>query len=213
MKSILNQIQTTVAIAALTSVATFTNLAQANAAAFNLSWTGNQGYSAQGKFSYDDAFSGNIITKDQLKSFDISFFNPQGVLLREFNYSFPNSSSSFNFNFDRSKKTVLQTGNFDRPNGFDLGSDFNTVLQGLFFYTFGDSSQGIPAGTIFLKDDNSPETSPAFCQSQPTNPSCRLDLGGSLTATLIPEPGTILGLFAMGFLGKRLKKSQHLSRQ
>jgi hypothetical protein len=213
MKSILNQIQATVAIAALTSVATFTNLSQANAAAFKLSWTGNQGYSAKGQFSYDDAVSGNIITKDQLNSFAISFFNPQGVLLQEFNYSFPNSSSSFNFNFDRLEKKVLQTGNFDTPNGFDLGSNFNTDVQGLFFYTFGDSSQGIPAGTIFLKDDNSPEVSPAVCQSEPTNPSCRLDLGGSLTATLIPEPGTILGLLAVGFLGKRLKKSQHLSRQ
>ncbi|BAY39181.1 hypothetical protein NIES2111_35310 [Nostoc sp. NIES-2111] len=213
MKSIFNQIQTTVAIAALTSVATFTNLPQADAAAFKLSWTGNQGYSAKGQFSFDDTSSSNIVTKDQLNSFAISFFNPQGVLLREFDYSFPNSSNSFNFNFDRATRTVLQTGNFDTPNGFDLGSDFNTDVEGLFFYTFGDSSREIPEGTIFLKDDNSLEVSPDVCQSEPTNPSCRLDIGGSLTATLIPEPGTILGLLAVGFLGKYLKKSQHLSRQ
>lgn len=205
MKNIFNQVQATLAVATIAS-ATLLNIPSANAASYRLDWTGNQGYSAQGFFGYDNAFQGGIVTREELNRFSISFFDPKGTLLQTFRYSSPISSSTFNFNFDTVTETILQTDNFDTPNGFDLGSNFNTDVQGLFFYTFGNLSQGIPGGTIFLKDDNSIEVSPVVCQSEPTNPNCRLDFGGSLTATLIPEPGTILGILAIGLVGKCLKK-------
>lgn len=199
MSRICNQIKATVAVAAVTSMATLINIPRADAALFELSWTGNQGYSATGKFSFDDSFLGSIVTNDQLDSFDISFFNPGGNLLQNFTYDFSDLSSSFNFNFDTVTNTVLQTGSFDTPTGFDLGSNFNTDVEGLFFYTFQDAAQGLPTATIFLKDDLSPEVCSTF-------PDCRLDVGGELTATAIPEPGVILGLLAISSLTGYLKK-------
>jgi hypothetical protein len=199
MKSIHNPIKATVAIAAFSSMATFTNIQSADAASFELNWQGNQGYSAKGNFSYDDSFIGNIVTKEQLTDFAISFFDPQGTLLQNFQYDFPQTDTSFNFNFDTVTNTVLQTGNFDTANGFDLGIDFATDVTGLDFYTYLNAEQGLPTATIFLKDDLSPEVCDTF-------PDCRLDLGGQLTATAIPEPGAITGLLVMGFLSRVIKK-------
>ncbi|QMS87808.1 PEP-CTERM sorting domain-containing protein [Nostoc edaphicum CCNP1411] len=199
MKSIRNQIKATVAVAAFSSIATLINVSSADAASYQLDWLGDQGYSAKGQFSYDDSFLGSIVTKDELTDFAISFFNPEGSLLQNFNYDFPQSDSSFNFNFDTVTKTVLQTGNFDTSNGFDLGIDFATDVTGLDFYTYLNAEQGLPTAKIFLKDDLSPEV----CD---TYPNCRLDLGGELTATAIPEPGTIFGLLVLGLMNKVLKK-------
>ena len=203
MKSICNQIKATVAVVAVTSMATLVNISSAEAAAFNLSWKGNQGYSAKGQFSYDDNSLETIVTKDQLTSFAISFLNPAGTVLKKFNYSFPTSSSSFNFNFNKATKTVLQTGDFDTPNGFDLGSNFAEDVQGFFFYTYSNPAQGLPIAKIFLKDDLSPEICDTF-------PNCRLDLGGQLIASPVPEPGieagAIIGLLVFGSLGRVMKK-------
>ncbi|MEA5602264.1 PEP-CTERM sorting domain-containing protein [Nostoc sp. UHCC 0252] len=198
MKSIRNQIKATVAVVAF-SIAGLIHAPSADAASFELDWLGDKGYSAKGQFSYDDNFLGSIVTKDQLTDFGISFFNPQGTLLQSFNYDFPQSDSSFNFNFDPVTKTVLQTGNFDTSNGFDLGIDFATDVTGLDFYTYLNAEQGLPTAKIFLKDDLSPEV----CD---TYPDCRLDLGGKLTATAIPEPGAIFGLLVLGLMNRALKK-------
>ncbi|MBW4614663.1 MAG: PEP-CTERM sorting domain-containing protein [Desmonostoc vinosum HA7617-LM4] len=199
MKSICSQIKTNVAIAAVTSIATLVNVPSVDAASFDLAWKGDQGYSAKGNFSYDDSYVGNIVTKDQLTNFVISFFNPKGDLLQNFKYEFPNSSSNFNFNFDQVTKTVLQTGNFDTANGFDLGIDFATEVTGLSFYTYLNPAQGLSTAKIFLKDDLSPEICDTF-------PNCRLDVGGQLTTTVVPEPSIILGLAVASFLGRVLKK-------
>lgn len=199
MKSIRNQIKATVAVAAFSSIATLINVSSANAASFELDWLGDKGYSAKGQFSYDDNFLGSIVTKDQLTDFAISFFDPQGTLLQNFNYDFPQPDSSFNFNFDTVVKTVLQRDNFDTSNGFDLGIDFGRDVAGLDFYTYLNPDQGLPTAKIFLKDDLSPEV----CD---TYPNCRLDLGGKLTATAIPEPGAIFGLLVVGLMNKVLKK-------
>lgn len=199
MKSISNKIKATVAVAAFSSMATLIHVPNADAASFELDWLGDKGYSAKGQFSYDDNFLGSIVTRDQLTDFAISFFNPQGTLLQNFNYDFSQSDSSFNFNFDPVTKTVLQADNFDTPNGFDLGIDFATDVAGLDFYTYLNPDQGLPTAKIFLKDDLSPEV----CD---TYPNCRLDLGGKLTATAIPEPGAIFGLLVIGFMNRVLKK-------
>ncbi|WP_235622380.1 PEP-CTERM sorting domain-containing protein [Nostoc sp. PCC 7524] len=199
MKNICNQFTAKVAVFAVTSMATLINVSSANAASFELNWTGNNGYSAQGKFSFDDSLLGSVVTKDNLDKFSISFFNPTGNLLRTFDYSFPNPSSSFNFNFNPATNTVLQTGNFDTPTGFDLGDDFNTSLTGPFFYTFADPTQGLDVTTIYLNDGLSTEVCIA-------NGNCGYDFGGRLTATKVPEPGVILGFLGVAALGGFLKK-------
>ncbi|MBE9210860.1 PEP-CTERM sorting domain-containing protein [Nostoc sp. LEGE 06077] len=198
MNKFFTQIKATVAVAVVTSLATVINISQADAASFDLSWLGLQGYSARGNFTFDDSFLGSVVTRNELSDFNISFFDPTGALLQSFDYDFPNPNSSFNFNFDTVSRTVLQTGNFDTTNGFDLGIDFATEVTGLSFYTFVNSDQGVPNTTIFLKDDLSPEA----C----TVPNCRLDIGGQLTATAVPEPSAILGLLVAGSLSQFLKK-------
>ncbi|MBU7584717.1 MAG: PEP-CTERM sorting domain-containing protein [Nostoc sp. TH1S01] len=201
MNRLFTQIKATVAVAAVTSLATVINIPQADAASYDLSWLGGQGYSARGNFSFDDSLLGSVVTRDQLSDFKIAFFDPAGTLLQSFDYDFPNPNSSFNFNFDTVARTVLQTGNFDTPNGFDLGIDFATEVTGISFYTYVNPEQGLPNATIFLKDDLSPEVCSTF-------PNCRLDVGGQLTATAVPEPSAILGLLVAGSLGRFFKKKQ-----
>ncbi|MBD2295825.1 PEP-CTERM sorting domain-containing protein [Anabaena sphaerica FACHB-251] len=204
MKSICNQIKATVAVAAVSSVATFVNIPSANAALFGLNWTGAQGYSAKGQFSFSDNFSGSVVTQNQLETFTLSFFNPTGNLLKTFAYDFSSPttspSSSFNFNFDTVTKTILQSGSYNTSTGFDLGNEATFSGNGLLFYTFQDSSQGLATATIFLKpDDLNPET----CV---ISGGCNYDFGGQLTANRIPEPGTIFGLLVLGSVAGFLKK-------
>jgi hypothetical protein len=203
MNSIYNQIKATIAVAAVSSVATFANIPSANAALFGLNWEGDQGYSAEGKFSFDDSFLGTVVNQEQLNTFTLSFFNPTGDLLKTFAYNFSNPStspsSSFNFNFDTVTQTVLQSGNFDTSTGFDLGSDFNSTISGFFYYTFQDPAQGLTTTSIFLNDGLSTEV---CIQSG----NCGLDFGGQLTANKIPEPGTIFGLLVLGSAVGFLKK-------
>lgn len=191
MKNICSQITTAVAIGIVTCASNLANLPKANAAGFALSWTGEQGYYAQGRFNYDDSFLGNIITENELTDFVISFFDPSGNLLQTFDYDFPTSDSEFNFNFNKVTKTILQTGNSEASDGFDLGINFIAGETGLDFYTFLDPSQGVNTATILLKNDLSPDVCDTF-------PNCGLDASGKLTATAIPEPGLMLGLLAVG---------------
>ncbi|MTJ52240.1 PEP-CTERM sorting domain-containing protein [Anabaena sp. UHCC 0253] len=204
MNSIYNQIKATIAVAAVSSVATFANIPSANAALFGLNWEGDQGYSAQGKFSYSDSLEGTVVTGSQLNTFSLSFFNPTGDLLKTFAYNFSSPTTTpsfdfFNFNFDTVTESVLQSGSYDTSTGFDLGSNFNTDIAGLFFYTFQDADQGLPTTTIFLNDGLSTEV---CIQSG----NCGLDFGGQLTANKIPEPGTIFGLLVLGSAVGFLKK-------
>ncbi|GBE91487.1 PEP-CTERM sorting domain-containing protein [Nostoc cycadae] len=201
MNRFFTQFKATLAVAAVTSLATVINIPQADAASYDLSWLGGQGYSARGNFSFDDSFLGGVVTRNELSDFTIAFFDPTGSLLQSFDYDFPNPNSSFNFNFDTVSRTVLQTGNFDTSNGFDLGIDFATEVTGLSFYTYVNPEQGLPNATIFLKDDLSAEVCSTF-------PNCRLDVGGQLTATAVPEPSTILGLLVAGSLSRFFKKKQ-----
>ncbi len=95
----------------------------AQAATFQLSWTGQiLGYGAEGSFSYDETkdYDNGIVRKDNLESFDIAFFDPEGNLIKEFidNHL---TYANFNFNFDTTTGTILQDGSFDEPNGIDIG--------------------------------------------------------------------------------------------
>jgi len=94
--------------------------------------------------------------------------------LQEFDYDFPNpdTSGEFNFNFDSATDTVLQSGESDSDEGFDLGIDFAAGETGTSFFTGDDDAPGFPAGIIALGDTNTPFS---------TDP---LDQGGELIASL-----------------------------
>lgn len=95
----------------------------AQAATFRISWTGQTlGYSAEGRLSYDDTqtYEDGIVRGDDLEAFDIAFYDPQGIVIKEFednHLTYP----GFNFNFDTQTQEILQDGFFDEPNGIDIG--------------------------------------------------------------------------------------------
>lgn len=54
---------------------------------FNFEWTGQiAGFGAEGQFSYneDESIEDGIVREEDLTSFDISFYDPEGNLLRTY---------------------------------------------------------------------------------------------------------------------------------
>lgn len=199
MKNLLGKTASIITSTAVLYISVLANAPQANAAVYQLSWQGNSGYSAKGSFSFDDSFLGQVITSNELSNFNISFFNPSNTLLQTFNYSFPLAATDeLNFTFDSVSGIISQTGSYDAPDGFDTGIKYNAGETGLDFYSAdGDSFLGQPSlGTLVLENNLTPQG----CSSFPSTTCDRLDIGGTLTATKIPEPGISLGVLSVGFL-------------
>lgn len=106
----------------------------ANAATFlNFKWEGQvAGFGVEGRFSYDDTNvpADGIIRKDNLLSFDVSFYDPQDNLLRKYvdNHL---TYASFNFNYDTNTRAILQDGGFSDPDGIDIG-EFSQIGENQF---------------------------------------------------------------------------------
>ncbi|GBF79179.1 PEP-CTERM sorting domain-containing protein [Aphanothece sacrum] len=119
------------------------NIQAAQAITFNLNWTGQYGgYSAKGKFSYDENLipEDGVIRKNNITAFDIGFYNPDGSLIENFvdnHLTYP----LFNFNFDTKTKQVLQDGIYYGPRGLDIG--FSKNVSG---FPKGSIRTGIPEG-------------------------------------------------------------------
>lgn len=117
---------------------------------FDLFWSGDRGYFAIGEFSYDADLNGSIITRENLSDLKISFFDPNNFLVGHFDYDFPlPPEEEFLFTFDSSNQTLIQSGNFDQPDGLDLGINF-TRETGLDFITFFDERNNPPSLEINL---------------------------------------------------------------
>ncbi len=92
-------------------------------AAFNFDWMGQiAGFSVEGQFSYDSnqSYEDGIVREEDLKSFDISFFDPNGNLLKTYednHLTFP----EFNFAFDTNTSEILQDGAFLEADGINVG--------------------------------------------------------------------------------------------
>ena len=90
---------------------------------YEFDWTGQiAGFSVEGEFSYDlsQSYEDGIVREEDLESFDISFFDPDGNLLRTYednHLTFP----EFNFAFDTNTEEILQDGFFLGPDGFNFG--------------------------------------------------------------------------------------------
>ncbi|NEP63526.1 MAG: hypothetical protein F6K31_42625, partial [Symploca sp. SIO2G7] len=86
-------------------------------------WTGQiAGFSVEGEFSYSasDRLVNGIVREENLRSFDISFFDPDGNLLRTYgdnHLTFP----EFNFAFDTGTQQILSDGIFTGPDGLNVG--------------------------------------------------------------------------------------------
>ncbi|MEM1279581.1 MAG: serine hydrolase, partial [Cyanobacteria bacterium P01_H01_bin.152] len=90
---------------------------------YEFDWTGQIAeFRVEGEFSYDASAlpTDGIVREENLESFDISFFGPDGLLLRTYednHLTFP----EFNFAFDTGTRQVLTDGLFDGPDGINVG--------------------------------------------------------------------------------------------
>ncbi|MEO0852596.1 MAG: PEP-CTERM sorting domain-containing protein [Cyanobacteria bacterium J06648_11] len=211
-------------------------MAPAQAASFRISWTGQiLGYSAEGRFSFDEAqtYPDGIVRGGDLDTFDISFFDPQGGLIKTFennHLTYPD----FNFNFDTQTGAIVQDGFFNEPNGIDLGeytvlfdADGNpTGATGLNFWSAAPAPEGEPIPHVHLTDFGGefPDLQIGFgshldvafftrTRSQLLgDPAAGAQLGQQMIATEVPEPGTLAGLGVLALQAYRLRRSKGKSR-
>ncbi len=185
--------------------------AQAALIAHNLFWTGDGGYSMTGMFGFDDQSIpvDGIIRKNDLEFMMISFFDPNDILLQEFNYDFPepDTSGEFSFNFDTVTMEVIQSGFPIGSEGLDLGIDNSSLSEtGLDFYSCGGDavSQGeclfssLGEGIILQQNNVS-----GACFDFP-NPDCiDLDGGGVVRAErkIVSESNSLVGVLGLGLVG------------
>lgn len=90
---------------------------------YQFNWTGQvAGFSASGQFSFDgsQAYTDNIVREDDLDSFDVSFFDPNGTLLKTYKDNHQNFDD-FNFAFNTNSMEILQSGKFADPGGLNIG--------------------------------------------------------------------------------------------
>ena len=90
---------------------------------YEFEWTGQIAeFSFEGEFSFDlsESYTDGIVREEDLESFDISFFDPDGNLLRTYednHLTFP----EFNFAFDTNTQQILTDGIFTEPDGLNVG--------------------------------------------------------------------------------------------
>ncbi|MGB3402930.1 MAG: PEP-CTERM sorting domain-containing protein [Microcoleaceae cyanobacterium] len=165
------------------------------AVTFNINWQGNNGYSVQGSFSYDETQGYEIVTKNEFDSFDLSFFDAQSNLLASFEDLHINNYI-FNAHFD-TEALNFQEGESSRSNnGWYFNNIFyrNGRVEGNAWFHFYSHYGNINLthfnnGTYYLTSTS----------------------GGSLEiskATSVPEPGTMaaLGLVGLGDLLTQKKR-------
>ena len=136
-------------LAASTAVAALSFSLPATAVTFDLSWQGQTlGYEATGKFSYDEsAVPGDgIVRSDNIDTFDIAFFTPEGELFKSFTDNV--QTPGFNFNFDTTTGDILQTGRWDSKTGLNIGG-VRTEELNMF-------SAGNPKADLFEEERPSP---------------------------------------------------------
>ena len=198
----------------------------AQAVTFQLSWTGQiLGYRTEGSFSYDETkdYDNGIVRKDDLESFDIAFFDPEGNLIKEFidnHLTYPN----FNFNFDTRTGTILQDGSFGEPNGIDIGelalTDENET-EGLNFWSAAPiGSDGVAIPHVHLTDwgNDYPDLEIGFGSHLDVafftrttaelldDPAAGDEFGQPIIASQVPEPTTLIGLGWVSLMGLGKRK-------
>ena len=97
--------------------------ARAEAVVFNFDWTGQiAGFGVSGSFGYDETqqYTEGVVRTEDLDFLEISFFDPDGNLLRT--YTNNHLDPGVNFNFDTSSQELLQMGSYNEPDGLNLGA-------------------------------------------------------------------------------------------
>jgi len=92
-------------------------------AVFDFEWTGQiAGFSVKGHFSYDkdEVNTTGIVREEDLLTFDVSFFAPDGNLLRTYEDNHINFDD-FNFAFNTETQEILQDGTYNVDDDVDQG--------------------------------------------------------------------------------------------
>ncbi|MEL6137142.1 MAG: PEP-CTERM sorting domain-containing protein [Cyanobacteria bacterium J06628_6] len=100
----------------------FTIPAQASAVVFTFDWSGQiAGFSVSGDFGYDEtqSYTDGIVRTNNLDFLNISFFAPDGTLLRTYDNN--HLDPGVNFNFDTNSEEILQSGSYNEPDGLSIG--------------------------------------------------------------------------------------------
>ena len=127
-------------------------------ATFDFEWTGQvAGFSIEGTFGYDasQTYEDGIVREADLTDFDVSFFDPDGNLLRTYednHLTFP----EFNFAFDTETQEILQDGYFLGSEGINIGekTPVGDGFSGLNFWSRPEfNSQGeVPPPHVHIDD-------------------------------------------------------------
>ncbi len=187
---------TTTSVLATISVA----MNPAQAADFNFSWQGDNGYSATGAFSYDETNAPAVISESGagptqfLQSLDISFFDPAQNLL-ETGSEIANGVSNdrfLRFDFDTQSKNISV---LDADIG---GTSYNYFLTNLRTPDGEVVGPGVTTFNLFYRPDGTPI----------------LDSSSSVqvTSASVPEPTTTLGMLVAGGLGIGLRRKKAAAR-
>lgn len=116
-------ILSSIAPAAATAITMLASPAAKAITTHQFDWEGQiAGFRVEGVFSYDETMplADGIVRKDDLLSFDVSFIDPSGNLLRTYEDNHL-TYSEFNFNFDTTTLEILQDGIYFEPDGIDIG--------------------------------------------------------------------------------------------
>lgn len=206
--------------AAITTIS-FAIALPAEAITFQLDWTGQTlGYTIEGRFSYDEFLVpvDGIVRKENLDSFDVAFFTPEGSLIETFADNHI-TTDGFNFNFDTTTGEILQAGRWDTPSGINIGGIRGEDLN---FFSVPNSKADLfadsePSPHVHLTDwgGEYPELPVGFTRgARPhldiafftrtqaevlADPDAGDALGQKLTATAVPEPTSWVGLGLVTF--------------
>lgn len=198
------------------SVVSWNRSASATVMTYDMSWTGVQGFSITGAFSFDDAKlpASQVVTFPELEFFEATAFKPDGTALETYFFSrsdysiFSTSSFNINFNFEADTGTLRQAGTpapFSSE-GLFFGEIVSSNLNPNGWAIYGGSSCGALAGFIMVLDE--PSLGCITFKDYSRENYIQVTLRGQTQADVqIPEPGTLamfgFGLASLGFAARR----------
>lgn len=123
----------TIVTAAVAALSISSSMATAAMKHYDFHWSGQvAGFSVMGSFSFDDANAdaNGLIDKNDLASFDVSFYDPNGSLMRTYvDNHLPQNNPLFNFHFDSVGLRILQDGTYNED-GSNVDGDGNAIPAG-----------------------------------------------------------------------------------